>query len=85
MAIDQVAARREVDTPQAVEDLFASHQAARVGRQEIEQALLDRGEMEFAGSRTNATMKDIDLEPAELDRGRERNRRPIGPSRVTTW
>jgi len=52
---------------QVVQDLFAGHQPSGVGREQIQQTLLQGREMQLAGGRPHAPVQDINLQLAELD------------------
>src|SRR6185436_1331865 len=65
VAVDDVALRDVVGTPQAVQDFIARQQASRIGGEQIEQVLLERGEMQLRLAEPDAMMHDVDLELAQ--------------------
>ena len=78
MPVNHIALGRVVDAPQVVQDLFAGHQPSGVGREQIQQTLLEGREMQLAGARPHAPVQDIDLQLAELDDRSEGNGLTVG-------
>jgi hypothetical protein len=67
LTVDDVALRDVIRAPQRVEDLLAGDHAPSVGRQQVEQALLQARQVQLRGSGVNAAFEDVDLELTDLD------------------
>ena len=65
MPIHDVAFDHEVSSPQCVEDLLAAEHAARVRREQVQQCLLERGEVQLVLAGEHLTVENIDLEVSD--------------------
>src|SRR5438477_838501 len=61
LAVDNIAFGDVVHTPQRVQDLLAGNHSASVGRQQVQQALLQRCEMELRATCPYGAVEDVDL------------------------
>src|SRR2546428_2126414 len=78
VAVDDVALDLEVLTPDAVEDELAAQRLPGTGREEVEQGLLERAELELARPDLQFPLEEIDLDAVEADRRHEADRDPVG-------
>src|SRR5439155_19651723 len=62
VTVHDVALDHEVSAPERVEDLFACKDAARVCCEEVEQRLLERGQMQLVFAREDLSVENVDLE-----------------------
>ena len=67
-AIDHVAARNAVDTPERVENLVACDRPAAGGRQQVQQRDLQRRHVDGYAVRPNRSVEDVDLERPRPER-----------------
>src|SRR2546428_2393483 len=74
VAIDEVALGDVVGPPERIEDRLAVDGLAGIRRQEIQERLLDRGELQHRRPRADLAIEQVDLEPADLDDRDERDR-----------
>src|SRR3954447_19401732 len=65
VAVNHVTLRDVIGSPQRIQDLIARYKLARVGRQQVEQTLLEPRQMELGGSGTHLAVEDVDLDLAE--------------------
>jgi len=80
MAIDHIASRDVVGTPECAEDLLAAERLAGIGREQIEQCLFHRRQYRPTLSDLDLLIQQVDLQPADLDDGNERHVIPVAPS-----
>ena len=81
MAVDDVALGHEVPAPDRVEDMPSRHDLPAATRQQVEQALLDSGEIDLRAAGSDEAIHDVDLDLSERDRGDDREidaQRPSG-------
>src|SRR5664280_1462208 len=72
VAIHDVALGDEVGAPDRVEDLLVRHHAPGATGQEIEQALLERGQADDRGADAHLAADDVDVDLAQPNHGDER-------------
>ena len=77
MVVNDVALSYVVGPPDRIEDLIAGHDATCAACQEVDEALLDRRQLDAVA---HLSIDDVDLKPAERDR---RNDRPVCSRRAT--
>ena len=82
LAIDHVALGHVVCPPQRVEDLLAGDHAPGVGCQQIEQALLQAGQVQLRGVHSYSSLEDVYLELADLDVRAQTERSVCRPPRL---
>src|SRR2546430_10264863 len=78
VAVDDVALDLEVLAPDAVEDELPAQRLPGTGREEVEQGLLERAELELARPDLQFPLEEIDLDAVEADRRHEADRDPVG-------
>src|SRR5438105_1728666 len=73
VTIDEVALRDVVRAPERVEDRLAAERPPGIRREQVEQCLLYRGEVQDRRSRLHALVEQIELETTHLDDRYERH------------
>src|SRR5256885_7442818 len=71
VTVDQVALRDVVRAPERVEDRLPGERLPGVRREQVQQRLFYRGEMQDRRPRLHTLVKEIELEAADLDDGDE--------------
>jgi hypothetical protein len=67
VAIHHIAPRYVVGTPQRVEDLLAPERLARVGREQVQESLLHRGQLRMGFADLHPLIEEVDLQPGDFD------------------
>jgi hypothetical protein len=78
--VDDVALDDEVGAPQSVEDLLASEHVPGVGGEEVQQRLLERGEVQLVISGEDLSVEHVDLEIADAEARDELSGTAVGPA-----
>src|SRR5207253_6435035 len=73
VAIDDVASCGVILSPQSVQDLVPSQRLAGIGREQVQECLLHRGQYRPARSDLDLSIKEIDLQSRDFDDGDERD------------
>src|SRR6266542_5192611 len=66
--------------PERVEDLLARDHPPGVGGKQVQQALLERGQVQLRRTGAHGALQDVDIEVAELDHRHERQRIAVRPA-----
>src|SRR5713226_6761340 len=80
VAVHDAAFGHVVRPPQGDEDLLARDHSAGVGRQQVQQALLQRGQLLLRAASPHSAIQDVGLELAQPDHRRERERVAVRPA-----
>src|ERR1700716_1563439 len=79
MAIDDVASRDVVGTPQGIEDLLAPERLAWIGRKKVEESLLNRRQPRTELPDLDVLIKEVDLQAGDVDDRDERDSVAVAP------
>src|SRR5213593_4003252 len=79
VTIDDIALDLELAAPDRREQVLAAQGLAGVGRQEIEERLLDGREVKGAAAHAHALLDQVDLETVELDPRHDRDGHTVCP------
>src|SRR5437667_1901010 len=80
VAIDDIALDFELTAPDGREKVLTGQRFSGVGGKEIQEGLLDWGEVEHATADADALFDEVDLEAIEVDLGHDRDGDPVGSS-----
>jgi len=67
VAIHHIAPRDVVGTPERVEDLLAPERLAWIGREEVQECLLHRGQLRVGFADLHPLIEEVDLQPGDFD------------------
>ena len=67
MLVDGVAPGDEVDSPQGVHDLIPREHPPGIRRQQVEQALLQGGEVQVRRAGSDLAVENVDLDLSQFD------------------
>lgn len=79
VAIHHIAPRYVVGTPERVEDLLAPERLARIGREQVQECLLHRGQLRVGFTDFHPLIQQVDLQPGDFDDGDESDIVAVAP------